>query len=133
MSASSRSHRPTVTDRRGRRGVNRDDLIEHLLTACVLLLLHETPASSRELHDGLVPLGFDEDPARLQRTLERMEDLGLLVSTWGHSANGPGRHTFHVAPEGVQWLRQAANELHGTEGFLGSFVARCAEHFMTPT
>jgi DNA-binding PadR family transcriptional regulator len=130
------SHSPrraTASDRRGWRGANQDEFLEHLLTACVLLLLHETPASSRGLHDGLADLGFDEDPARLQHTLEAMEDLGLLFSTWGQSANAPERHTFHVAPEGRQWLRQAASELQSTEGFLGAFVARCREHFLTTT
>ena len=134
MSAWSRPpRRGTESNRLCRRGGSHDDLLEHLLTAYALLLLHETPASSQELHDRLAALGFHEDPARLQRRLEAMEDLGLLFSTWGQSANAPERHTFHIAPEGTQWLRRAANELQRTEGFLGAFVARCGERFVAPT
>ena len=62
-----------------------------------------------------------------------MEDVGLVFSTWGPAANSPERHTFHIAPDGMQWLRHASGELETTESFLGAFVARCAEHGLTPT
>jgi DNA-binding PadR family transcriptional regulator len=107
-----------------------EDLLEHLLTACVLLLLHETSASCAQLHDALTALRLQEDPAVLQATLEAMEDTGLIFSTWGPFATAPRRHTFHIAAAGRQWLRHAAGELQSAEGFLGAFVARCGERFV---
>lgn len=107
-----------------------DALLAHLLTACVLLLLYETPATSRDLHAALSALRLHEDPAVLQFRLEAMEDSGLVYSTWGRGATAPRRHTFHIAEAGLQWLQMAADELRSTNGFLGSFVARYEERFI---
>jgi hypothetical protein len=107
-----------------------DALLAHLLTACVLLLLYETPATSDELHAALAALRLHEDPAGLQFRLEAMEDSALVYSTWGAGAAAPGHHTFHIAAAGLQWLQMAADELRSTNGFLGSFVARYEERFV---
>lgn len=103
-----------------------------MLTASVLLLLNDTPATSQDVCDGLAALGLHQHPASLQRRLESMEDVGLVFSTWGPSVGTPERHTFHIASDGTQWLRHAARELQSTELVLGAFVARCAEHCLTP-
>ena len=108
------------------------DLYEHVLTASVLLLVHDTHATSRDVCDGLAALGLHQHPASLQRRLESMEDVGLVFSTWGPSADSPERHTFHIASDGTQWLRHATRELQSAELFLGAFVSRCAEHCLTP-
>lgn len=132
MSATSRFDRTSAGTRRARRAAPDGDLLAHLRKACVLLLLHETPASSRQLHEALGALRLQGTAAALQFTLEAMEDAGLMYSTWGPAATGPERHTFHIAPAGLQWLRHAAAELQSAEGFLGAFVARCGERFVTP-
>jgi DNA-binding PadR family transcriptional regulator len=108
-------------------------LSEQLLTASVLLLLHDSPATSEDVCAELAPFGLHEQQTALQRRLESMEDAGLVFSTWGPAASAPERHTFHIAPEGMQWLRHAAGELESTEFFLGAFVARCAERCLTQT
>jgi DNA-binding PadR family transcriptional regulator len=61
-----------------------------------------------------------------------MEDAGLVFSTWGPFASSPERHTFHIASDGMQWLRHTADDLQSTEFFLGAFVARCGERCLTP-
>jgi len=109
-----------------------DDLLEHLVISCVLLLLHETPASGEQLREALAALHLHHDPAVIQRALELMEDAGLVVSTWGAGATAPARHTFQIAPAGSQWLVNATTQLRSTEGFLGAFVARCGERFVRP-
>jgi DNA-binding PadR family transcriptional regulator len=113
-------------------GEDEDDLLEQLVISCVLLLLHETPASSEELHEALAALRLNRDREVIQGTLELMEDAGLVFSTWGASATAPGRHTFHIAPAGSQWLVNATARLRSTEGFLGAFVARCGERLVPP-
>lgn len=107
-----------------------DALLAHLLTACVLLLLYETPATSAELHGALTALRLHEDPAVLRFRLEAMADNGLVYSTWGPGASAPEKHTFHIAEPGLEWLQMAADELRSTKGFLGSFVARYEERFV---
>jgi DNA-binding PadR family transcriptional regulator len=107
-----------------------DALLAHLRTACVLLLLLETPATSADLHSALAALRLHEDPDLLQFRLEAMEDMGLVYATWEPGSTEPTRHTFHIAEAGLQWLRMAADELRSTNGFLGSFVARYEERFV---
>jgi DNA-binding PadR family transcriptional regulator len=122
--------RATLGDRCGLRDTDDDALLAHLLTACVLLLLYETPATSAELQRALAALRLHEDPAVLQFRLEAMEDSGLVYATWGPGATAPERHTFHIADAGTQWLQHASDELRSTNGFLGSFVARYGERFV---
>ncbi len=107
-----------------------DDLREHLVTACVLVLLHETPATSAQLEGALAALRLRDWPGGLQRVLETMEEDGYVFSTWGPPPAGRQRHTFHIAPLGTQWLCEAAGELQQHEGFLGAFVARCGERLL---
>ena len=133
MSAASGSAWTSLTGRRELPETQDDELLALLLRACVLLLLYETPASSTQLHDALGALRLNEDPAVLQETLEAMEDIGLVFSTWGPHATAPERHTFHIAPAGTQWLQVAADELQNTKGLLGSFLARCEERFVAPS
>lgn len=98
------------------------DLLEHLLTGCVLLLLHETSATRARLDDALAAVRLHEYSVSVQRVLEALEDDGLVFST-------PGP-TFHIAPAGTQWLCAAAGELRRSEGFLGAFLARCGERLV---
>jgi DNA-binding PadR family transcriptional regulator len=116
-----------------RRGLEEDgeeDLLEHLLTACILLLLVETPACAEQLQPALAALRLDSDRGGVQRALEAMEDAGLVFSTWAPAGTTPGRHTFHIAPAGSHWLGGAVRRLRCSEGFLGAFVARCGERFV---
>lgn len=99
-----------------------EDLLEHLLTGCVLLLLYETPATRAQLAAALDAVRLHESSATLERVLETMEDDGLVFST-----SGP---TLHIAPAGTQWLCEAAGELQRSEGFLGAFLARCGERLV---
>jgi len=109
-----------------------EDLLEHLVVSCVLLLLHKTPAGADRLHEALDALRLHRDREAVQHTLELMEDAGLVFSTWGARATVPERNTFHIAPAGSQWLVNATEQLRCTEGFLGAFVARCGERLVPP-
>ena len=99
-----------------------DDLLGHLLTGCVLLLLHETSATRAQLEDALAAVRWRAYPVSLQRVLETMQDDGLVFSTAGP--------TLHIAPAGTRWLCEAAGELQRSEGFLGAFLARCGERLI---
>ena len=99
-----------------------DDLLEHLLTGCVLLLLHETSATRAQLDDALAAVPLREHLVNLPRVLETMQDDGLVFATAGP--------TLHLAPAGTRWLCEAAGELQRSEGFLGAFLARCGEHLV---
>ena len=109
------------------------DLSTHLLQAFVVLELQHAPAARAELHERLAPLGLELGLGELQGLLEAMEAAGLLFSTWGPQAAEPHRHTFHVAPQGSDWLSHAIGALHDAEAYVGAFVARYKERFVSPT
>jgi hypothetical protein len=99
-----------------------EDLLQHLLTGCVLLLLHETSATRAQLDDALAAVRLHDYSVSMQRVLETMERDGLVFST-----SGP---MLHIAPAGTRWLCEAAGELQRSEGFLGAFLARCGERLV---
>ena len=107
------------------------DLAEHLLRACIVLELQRAPSSSAQLRRRLEPFSMDGETGDLQGLLEAMEGAGLLFSTWGPHASEPERHTFHVTPAGSEWLSSAVRDLHDSEAFVGVFVARYQERFVT--
>jgi len=107
-----------------------EDLLEHLQTACVLLLLYETPATTAQLGDALAALRLSNCPAGIDCVLEAMEGDELVFTTLSPSTSVPPTQTFHIAPAGTKWLCRATGELRRSEGFLGAFVARCGEHLV---
>jgi poly-beta-hydroxybutyrate-responsive repressor len=91
------------------------------LRGCLLLLLAESPTHGYELIEQMCALGVrSADTARVYRTLRTMEDQGLVVSQWEHSASGPARRTYRPTQVGEEWLRAWASAL-----------AECHRHFST--
>lgn len=133
MTASSSSRRTGFARPRSQPAAPPGDLSAHLLRACVVLELEDAPADSAALHARLAPLGLEIDVAGLQGLLEAMEGAGLLFSTWGPQVGEPHRHTFHITPEGSQWLSHAVGTLRDAEAAVGTFVARYTERFISPS
>lgn len=52
----------------------------------------------------------DTDPGFLYRTLRRLEEDGMVHSSWGTEGEVPARRLYRVTPEGTEYLRAwAAN------------------------
>jgi PadR family transcriptional regulator, regulatory protein PadR len=89
------------------------------LRGCLLLLVAESPTHGYELIEQMCALGVrSSDTARVYRTLRTMEEQGLVVSQWEHSASGPARRTYRPTEVGEKWLRAWASAL-----------AECHRHF----
>jgi PadR family transcriptional regulator PadR len=95
------------------------------LRPCVLLLLGEEPTYGYELREKLAPLSFGHwDPGTVYRTLNQMEDDGLVHSTWERSAEGPRRRRYEITPAGSVVLGDWARELCGMRDMIIDFIER---------
>ncbi|MFN2608932.1 MAG: helix-turn-helix transcriptional regulator [Acidimicrobiales bacterium] len=96
-----------------------------LLRPCLLLLLAEHPGHGYDLVERLKPLGFDwGGPGPLYQTLRRMEDAGLVRSTWDASQAGPARRVYELTGDGGATLATWAEGLDRLTGLLGEYKAR---------
>jgi PadR family transcriptional regulator PadR len=95
------------------------------LRPCVLLLLGEEPTYGYELREKLAPLSFGHwDPGTVYRTLNTMEDDGLVHSTWERSAEGPRRRRYEITSAGSVVLDEWARELCGMRDLIIDFIDR---------
>jgi PadR family transcriptional regulator, regulatory protein PadR len=92
---------------------------------CVLLLLGEEPTYGYELREKLAPFSLGHwDPGTVYRTLNTMEDDGLVRSTWERSAEGPRRRRYEITPAGSAVLDAWARELCGMRDMIIGFIER---------
>ena len=90
----------------------------------LLLLLAESPAHGYELLERLkaLPEAPNADRGHLYRTLRRLEEQGLVTSTWQVPQAGAARHTYTLSANGLQaldaWAGHIRAALTRLEGFL---------------
>ncbi len=95
------------------------------LRPCLLLLLGEEPTYGYELRDKLARLSLGHcDPGTVYRTLNIMEDDGLVHSTWERSAEGRRRRRYDITPAGSDLLDAWARELCGMRDMIVDFIDR---------
>ena len=95
------------------------------LRPCLLLVIGEEPAYGYELRDRLEPLSPGHwDPGTVYRTLNVMEDDGLVHSTWERSAEGPRRRRYEITDGGRVALDSWARELCGMRDNIVDFINR---------
>ncbi len=100
-------------------------LPRNYLRATLLLLIGEAPAHGYDLLEQISELGLRTiDAGGLYRALRVMESDGLVESAWEHSATGPARRTYHLTPEGMEWLHAWAGALRETHRYLSSYLSR---------
>lgn len=96
-----------------------------LIEPCLLLLLHEKPSHGYDLIDKLVEFGFEEDapdPGTVYRNLRRMEEEGLVKSTWITEGPGPAKRLYEVTPQATEllgtWVKEVEKSIERLENFL---------------
>jgi poly-beta-hydroxybutyrate-responsive repressor len=100
-------------------------LPKNFLRPCLLLLLGEEAAYGYELRDKLAPLSASPwDQGTVYRTLNTMEDDGVVASSWERSAEGPRRRRYRITREGRLVLDQLARELSGVRNLIAGFLER---------
>jgi len=107
--------------------VSRPDggLPKNFIRPALLLLLKEGGGHGYDLLEKLSELGLPEsDPGGLYRTLRWMEQEGLVSSWWVTSDVGPPRRSYHLTPEGEDWLHAWAGALRESRRKVSSFLRR---------
>lgn len=103
------------------------------LRPCLLLLLREQPGHGYDLLERLRPLGFPgDDPGGLYRALRRLEQDGLVASSWEPSRSGPDRRSYRLTRAGTEELHRHAKELASLQETLGDFISRYGEFVALP-
>lgn len=99
-----------------------------LLEAYLLLLIAENPSHgydlSERLEENFFPRGYSPDEATVYRNLRRMEEEGLLVSTWDIEGSGPPRRSYDITRKGLETLSLWASEMEDRQRRLKSFLQR---------
>ncbi len=92
----------------------------------VLLLLRDGRHHGYALRDEIEAEGLvdDVDFGNLYRALRRMEEVGLVISCWENSAEGPGRRVYTITPEGERYLAETAEGLRRHHAAVERFFRR---------
>jgi len=92
----------------------------------LLLLLAEKPTHGYELLERLkaLPDAPSADRGHLYRTLRRLEEHGLVTSTWQIPQAGPARHTYTLTTSGLQALDAWTDHIRAARARLEGFLER---------
>jgi PadR family transcriptional regulator, regulatory protein PadR len=103
-------------------------LPKDFLRPCLLLLLREQPEHGYELLERSRAFGFDgSDPGGLYRALRRLEDEGLVRSSWQPSDAGPQRRIYEITRSGMQDLHERAKGLAAGQRGVEALLSRYEE------
>lgn len=109
-----------------------------LLEPALLAAIAARPAHGYDLRVSLEDLtagALSIDAGGLYRVLRRMEDDGLVASTWQDGEHGPQRRTYHLTADGLDVLRCWIDRLHARRHAIDGILAaaRAATQSDDPT
>jgi len=98
--------------------------LDKMIQPTLLLLIYQKPSHGYELiqnFNALDPAGTVE-PGTIYRNLRRMENDGLVLSTWETSESGPARRQYKITALGIESLREAAAGLEHQRAQIQEFL-----------
>ena len=101
----------------------------------LFVLEHHGPAYGYELSKELAEHALTDteiDRGALYRTLQRLEIVGFVSSTWDTSGTGPARHIYSITPDGQLHLREWAVVLGNLQQSMSQFVQDVNDLAETP-
>ena len=96
----------------------------------LFVLEHHGPAYGYELSKELAEHALTDteiDRGALYRTLQRLETIGFVSSTWDTSGTGPARHIYSITADGQSHLREWATVLGNLQKSMAAFVDDVAD------
>lgn len=106
--------------------------MERFLEPCLLLLLKQKAAHGYELIEKIHQLDFllaKPDPGVVYRHLRRLEEEGLISSTWDTEGSGPAKKVYNIAKEADDYLRAWAEHIGATKAMLEGFLEMFQKEF----
>lgn len=119
-------HRPWDEERR-RGKCCHGGRMERFIQPCILLLLREKAAHGYDLMSRLSEFGFGSsaDPGLVYRNLRKMEEDGLVRSSWDTDGPGPAKRLYEVTADGEEfihgWAATIRNHLTTLQLFLEKY------------
>lgn len=102
--------------------------IERFIEPCILLLLKKMqPIHGYELLDKLVDFEINSDSGALYRTLRRLEDEEMVISTWETHGAGPAKRIYEITPLGEKLLKDWIAKFRKTKRTLDTFISEYKE------
>ncbi len=103
----------------------------------VLLSLREWDSYGYELMERTVTFGFEAmNPGTLYRTLRRMEEEGVVESSWDTSKGGPARRMYSITDAGEAylglWARALEQYQRNMDAFYDLYTGRPLERPLQP-
>lgn len=105
--------------------------LEKLTQPAILLLLYHNDAHGYDLIQKLSQVDFiapEPDAATVYRSLRRMEQDGLVISSWQHGESGPARRQYRLTEEGLklleEWIEKLAERKRQIDTFIGYYRSR---------
>ncbi len=97
--------------------------VRGLLHIAVLRLLRDQPLYGSEVQRLLKErFGVEVSGPAIYVTLRRLEELGLVVSTWDTSGPGPARRVYRITEEGQAYLEKSMEGLRKLRELLEKIV-----------
>lgn len=101
--------------------------MQGFMEACLLLLLYNEPGHGYGLIEGLQCFGFTEDNlniSTLYKTLRKMEEDELVVSSWEHGDQGPKKRVYNITDSGKRELEDRVEFLKQRKERIGMLIKR---------
>lgn len=105
--------------------------MERFVQPCILLLLREKPSHGYDLMSSLSEFGFGSaaDPGLVYRNLRKMEEDGLVRSSWDTGGPGPAKRLYEVTDEGEDFIHGWAATIRQNVATLQLFLERYDKEF----
>jgi len=104
------------------------------LQPCLLLLLHRHSTHGYELMQSLDEFGFMDseiDPGTVYRHLRKLEEEGLVNSSWDTEKGGPAKRLYKLTAEGEELLHAWAVTIKSNIQRLEKFLTKYHAQFNT--
>ncbi len=101
--------------------------MERFLEPCLLVLLAEQPSYGYQLMEQLAESSMAEeapDAGLVYRTLRRLEEAGVIESTWDTGGAGPARRQYTLTDGGRDYLAAWEVNVQRTIAKLQGFLNR---------
>lgn len=102
------------------------------LQPCLLLMLHRQSTHGYELMQSLNEFGFMDseiDPGTVYRHLRKLEEEGLVSSSWDTDKGGPAKRLYELTAEGEELLHAWAVTIKSNIQRLERFLNKYGEQF----
>ena len=105
------------------------------LQPCLLLLLHRHSTHGYELMQNLDEFGFMDseiDPGTVYRHLRKLEEEGLVSSSWDTEKGGPAKRLYELTAAGEEFLHAWAVTIKSNIQRLERFLTKYDSQFNQP-